>query len=63
MHKYRVVVSYCGAIDLEIEANTEDKARKRAEEICSNMPNDEFIDKLEPQHEGTEIVEIDNKEV
>lgn len=58
MKKYRVIVSYCGAIDFEITAKNEDKAQEIAETKCMNMSNVEFLDKLEPQHAGTEVEEI-----
>jgi len=58
MKKFRVVVSYCGAIPLEIKAKDEDEAQEIAERTCENMPDEEFLMKLEPQHEETQVEEI-----
>ena len=58
MNKYRVVVSYTGAIDIEVTAKNEDEAEEKAERIVEYMPNKEFIEKLEPQHTNTETIKI-----
>lgn len=63
MHKYTVIVSYIGAIDVKVEARNEEEAEAKAELICQNMPNQEFIEKLEPQHIENSIIEIDGKRI
>lgn len=63
MGKYRVIVSYSGAIDVEVSARSEEEAEEKAEGICENMPNKEFIEKLEPQHTQTQTIEVDGKRI
>ena len=56
--KYKVVVSFCGAIDVEVKARNESEARTKGECKIQNMDNSEFIDKLEPQFAGAEAEEL-----
>lgn len=59
MKKYRCVVSYAGAIGIEVEAENEQKAEQLAEDICNDLANDEFLHQLEPQHVETNVEEIE----
>ena len=62
MKKYRVVVSYAGAIGLEILADNEEQAQEYAEREVENMNDRDFLINLEPQHIETQVEEIENEE-
>ena len=58
MKKYRVVVSYAGAIDTEIEAENSDEAGELVKEKFNDMLDEEFYKKLDVQYVETNVEEI-----
>jgi len=61
MKKYRVVVSYAGAIPYEIYANSEEEAELEAENKAEALEAKEFLEALQPQHMETQVEEIDEQ--
>ena len=59
MKKYRVVMSYVMAIPFEISANNEEEAEEEAQRKIDEMSNEEFVVAGEPQHEETQVEEIE----
>ena len=47
--KYRVILSYEGALDFHIDAHDEEEAIKKAQEESANLTNKEFYELLEVQ--------------
>ena len=59
MKKYRAVVSYVGAIGIDVEAENEKKAAEKAERLCSEMPDNVFYYECDVQYEETYVEEIE----
>jgi len=59
--RYRVITSYAGAIDIEVEANNEAEAENKANQILDEMDDEYFLLSLNPQVQGTEIEEVKEK--
>lgn len=57
MKRFSVSVAYAGSIIVEIEAENEDDACEKAEEIVCYMDDEKFLHDLEPQHAETNVIE------
>jgi len=55
MQKYNIIVCYEGAINVDVEAENEDEATKKALKEIDAMPENEFLWALEPQVAETDV--------
>ena len=55
MSKYRVTISYSGAISKEVEAGNEYQAEQLAKQEIARLDNDTYVEEMLPQETGTEI--------
>ena len=58
-HKFVVVVSLAGAIDVEVMAKDRDEARIKGEEMVQNMSDKEFAELLELESSGSDVISRD----
>lgn len=58
MKNYRIILSYAGAVDFEVKATGEDEALRKAQQLCSEMPDQKFYNALDVQEYDSSVEEI-----
>lgn len=61
MNEYQVRMRYAGSVLVDIKAKNETKAREKAERTVQNMDSGTFVEALELQHLGTEVMRLCSK--
>lgn len=61
MNEYQVRIRYAGSVLVEVKVENEAEAQERGERIVQDMDNDTFLSALEPQHLGTEVMQLCSK--